>query len=138
MGADLEGTAAGGFEPIGTEALGEAQNAETGPEALLGMSARAQDHLDEGTGVVADAGGLLQDAPMGPVVELAVLAGHVIGDGDVGMGSADPGMGRDAPMLVEHLDGAGRHPDVDLLLQQPVGHGVEAGIDLDVVGVSSG
>ncbi len=70
---------------------------------------------------------------MGPVVKLPVMAGHVVGDGDVGMRSADPGMGGDAVIPVEHLDRARRDADVDLFLQQPIGHGVEACVDLDVV-----
>src|SRR6516164_1700981 len=44
---DLERPAAGGFQPLATMGLGQAQDADTGAEALLGMRALPQDGLDE-------------------------------------------------------------------------------------------
>ena len=53
-GADLEATAAGGFEPFCAVLASQAQNAEAGAEALLGMGPAAQDDLDQGGGVGSD------------------------------------------------------------------------------------
>ena len=43
--ADLDGACGGGFETIGAERSGEAQNAEAGSESLLGMGPPLQDKI---------------------------------------------------------------------------------------------
>src|SRR5438046_1633090 len=52
---DGERALAGGFEPLIAVALAEAQDAETGTVALLGVGAIGEDRLDQGAGVGTDA-----------------------------------------------------------------------------------
>ena len=58
VGAGLDGAGprAGGFESLAAIALGEAQDAQAGAIALLGVGAIGEDGLDQGGGVRADGG----------------------------------------------------------------------------------
>jgi hypothetical protein len=76
-GADLEAAAAGGLEPFCAVLAGQAQDAEAGAEALLGMGPAAQDDLDQGGGVGSDDGGLAPDALVRPAGE-GMCSGTVV------------------------------------------------------------
>ena len=66
-GAEHQRAGAGGINAFGAVALDQAQNADAGAEALLGMRPRAQDDIDQRGGVRADRLGLMADALVGPV-----------------------------------------------------------------------
>ena len=100
--------------------LGQAHDAEAGAEALLGMAALAQDHLDQRRGVRPD---LRRPAlqSLGRPFGVAPMAGrHVVGDGGVLAVGRGPGVGGDALAMMEDLDRPGGEPDPDLLAQQAV------------------
>ena len=74
---------AGGINSFGAVALDQAQDADAGAEALLGMGPRAQDDIEHG-GVRADRLGLMADALVGPVAiapvwALGMCSGTVVG-----------------------------------------------------------
>src|SRR3954451_18323537 len=66
-GAERQGPGARAIQPLGAVSLAEPQNANAGPDPLLGMRARPQDHLDQRGRIVADGGGLTQDPLVGPI-----------------------------------------------------------------------
>src|SRR6516225_9681952 len=68
-----------GASAVGPGALDQAQDADAGAEALLGMRPRAQDHVDQHGAVGPDAGGFAADTLVRPVAIAAVRAGHVFG-----------------------------------------------------------
>src|SRR4051812_47277160 len=60
-GTERQGPGARAVQPLGAVSLAEPENADAGPEPLLGMRARAQDDLEQRGSIVADDGGLAQD-----------------------------------------------------------------------------
>src|SRR6516225_1754609 len=76
-GAERQRAGAGGVDAPGAVALDQAQDADAGAEALLGMRPRAQDHVDPHGAVGPDAGGFAADTLVRPVAIAAVRAGHV-------------------------------------------------------------
>src|SRR5437016_4234906 len=87
-GADLEPSFACGLESLDTVLASEPQDAQAGPEALLGMGPAAQDHVDQGGGVRPNDGGLTLDTLVGPAGVAAVRARHVLGHGGVAAAGA--------------------------------------------------
>ena len=65
--ADLDGARGGRLQTHDAERLGQAQDAETGAEALLGVRAILEDLLAERRGGGADQGGVATDAVDRPV-----------------------------------------------------------------------
>ena len=59
-GADLQGSFAGRFQPFAALGLGEAEDADTGAEALFGMGFGAQDDVDQDPGMGPVGGGRLR------------------------------------------------------------------------------
>src|SRR6266478_6011663 len=67
--ADVIAAPAGGFEACRPIALGEPEDAEAGPEALLGMRLGLHDRLEQRLRCRPDLRGLLHDAGGRPVAE---------------------------------------------------------------------
>src|SRR5215204_7224126 len=80
-GAEHQRTGAGGVDPLSAVAFDHPENADAGAEPLLGVWPRAQDHIGQDGGIVADRGGLAADAFMRPVAIAPVRTRHVVGDG---------------------------------------------------------
>ncbi len=72
VGADLQGPPAGGLQPVPPMGLGQAQDADTRPEALFGMRPALEDYPDQSRGVGAGGAGLAGNAFMGPTGMAAV------------------------------------------------------------------
>src|SRR3974377_373401 len=103
-GADLDGPVGGGLDARRTKRAGEADDAETGAIALLGMGPALEDLLAERRGRRADLAGVFPDALDRPA-GIAPMAGrHVFGNGGVLPVPAGPQMNGDALALVENLD----------------------------------
>jgi hypothetical protein len=132
-GTDLEAAPARRFEPIRAVLACQAQDAEAGAEALLGMWSAAQDHFDQGGGVGADGGGFALDALMGPAGVAAMSRRHVLWHGGVAAAQAAQQMAGDPLAPVEQLDRALGDARLDLLAQQAVRHRVIMAVDIDVV-----
>ena len=130
---DLEGAAAGGFETIGSIALAQAKDAETGAKALLGMRLLFEDGLDQAGRVRADGLGILLQALMGPAGVAAMRARHVLARRGVPPLLAGAEMARDPAASIEELDGARGDACADRLASQAVGDGVVVLVDLDVI-----
>ena len=118
---------------FGAVAFDQAEDADAGAEALLGMRPRAQDHVDQHGGVGADRGGLAADALVGPVAIAPVRTRHVLGDGGRPMRAQAAAMAGDPFAAMEDLDCRGGDPRLDLLADQLVRHAVVVLGDLDVV-----
>ena len=78
-GADLEGTATGGFEPLGAITLAQTHNAQARAEALLGMGTRFQNRFVHSRSRRAAGSSPLNEALWGPLGVLLVRFGHVSG-----------------------------------------------------------
>ena len=86
----------------------QAEDADAGAEALLGMRPRAQDDVDQGGGVVADRGGLAADPLMRPVAIAPVRARHVLRHRGRPMPAQAAQMDGDPLAAMEDLDGLRR------------------------------
>ena len=132
-GAEHQRAGAGGVDPRRAVAFDQAENADAGAEPLLGMRPRAQDHIGQDGGVVADRGGLAADALMRPVAIAPVRTRHVLGDGGRPMRPGAAAMAGDPLAAMEDLDRGGGDPRLDLLADQLVRHAVVVLGDLDMV-----
>jgi len=102
-------------------------------QTLLGVRPRAQDHIGQDGGVVADRSSLAADAFMRPVAIAPVRTRHVFGDSRRPMRPGAASMTGNALAAMENLDGRGGDPRFDLLTDQLVRHAVEVLGDLDMV-----
>jgi hypothetical protein len=143
--AELDRPRGRGFEAVGAKRTHQADDAETGAEALFGVRPALQDQLAQrGRGrtnrsrLAANA----LDGPVGPRVgpearprtgSTPVARRHVIGDGGVPLIAAGAQMRGDPLALQENLDGARRQPHLDLAAGEAVGDAVEMSFDLDVI-----
>ncbi len=121
-----KGGVADGVVPIGDGylrgdgggGLGEPENADAGPDPLLGMAGRAHDGQGQQAGMGAEACCFLDDAAVGPVLEASMLARHVsltvfFGGGDMSTDRRSSCMGSNSASFVQDLDGAGGDADID-------------------------
>ena len=76
--ADLKRRAAGGLQPLPAVTLGQADDADRGAEALLGVRALAHDDLDQRRGIAPDLTGLPPDPLRRPIGIAPVTARHVL------------------------------------------------------------
>src|SRR5271154_2282786 len=130
-GAENQRAGTGSVDPLDAEAFDQADNADAGAEALLGMRPRSQDHVDQHRCVGADQRGLAADALMGPIAIAPVRARHVVGDGGGPMQAQAALMAGDPLAAMEDLDGRDGDPRLDLLADQLVRHAVVVLGDLD-------
>ena len=134
-GAEHQRAGAGGIDPLGAVALDQAEDADAGAEALLGMRPRAQDDIDQhwrrrGRPLAASR----RMRSWRPVAIAPVGAGHVLGR----RWSADAGAAL-RRWLATRLPRwkistvRGGDPRLDLLAEQLVRHAVVVLGDLDMV-----
>src|SRR5215470_8432458 len=71
-------SSAGGLQPIRAIALGQAEDADGGAKALLGVRALAHDDLDQRSGVASDLAGLAGDPLRCPIGVAAMARRHVV------------------------------------------------------------
>src|SRR5436190_3096000 len=81
--ADLKRPAAGRLQPLPAKTLGQADDADRGAEALLGVRALADDDLDQRRGIAPDLAGLSADTLRRPIGIAPVTARHVLTHGGV-------------------------------------------------------
>src|SRR6516162_9825464 len=67
QGADLDGSGRGGFEASGAKRPHQADDAQTGAEALFGMRPTLQDQIAKASGGRADRSGSAANAFNGPI-----------------------------------------------------------------------
>src|SRR5580700_11228731 len=97
------------------------------------MGPRAQDDIDQHSGVWADRLGLMADALVGPVPIAPVGARHVLGDSGRAMRAQAAAMAGDPFAAMKDLDRCSGDARLDLLADQLVRHAVVMLGDLDVV-----
>ena len=131
--ADGDGAGAGGLQPGGPVALDEAEDAETGAVALLGVRAVGEDGLDEGGGLRAEGAGPVDEAGGGPLQVALMGFGHVGGLGGVPAPHVVADMGGHALAAMEQLDRGEGQAGVDVLVDEGVGDRVVMPVQLDVV-----
>ena len=131
--ADGQAALAGRLQPGVAIGLGQPQDAEAGPEALLGMRLGAHDGLDQGGRSRPDLGGKGQHPRRRPAGVAPMRARHVLGRRRVPPLQRRPRMGRHALAGVEHLDRGVGDARLDHLADQPRRHRVEMPVHLDVV-----
>src|ERR1700726_4846502 len=131
--ADLDGARGRRFETLGAERPHQANDTETGAEALFGVGPALQDQLAQGGRGGTDRRRLVANALDGPVGIAAVARRHVIGDGGVAVIAAGAQMRGDALALEKDLDGARRQPHLDLAAGGAGGGAVKGSLARDVV-----
>ncbi len=131
--SDLQGAAAGGLEPVGAVSLAQAQDAEAGTKALLGMRLLLEDGLDQAGGLGPDRVGLMLQALVGPAGIAAMRARHVRRHGGVPPRLPGTEMARNPAAAVEQLDGGRGDPRGQRLADQAVRDRVVMPVDLDMV-----
>src|SRR5450631_160669 len=135
IGARSDGHApcARSFEAGISVAFAEPKNAEAGAIALLGVRPIGKDRFGQCAGLWADLGGPVDDARRAPFHVLAMGSGHVLSDGGVTSPQVAAHVRGNALAVLEHLDGAVRHADLDVVAEMPMWHRVVVAVGLDVV-----
>src|SRR5262245_1129955 len=131
--ADGDGAGGGGLEPLGAERLDQADDAETGAEALLGMRLVLEDQLAQRRRVCSYQRGVLADAIDGPVGTAAVARRHVVRHGRVLVIAAHALMRGNACTLDEDLDRARADAHLDFAAGEAMRNAVVVAVDLDVI-----
>jgi hypothetical protein len=80
-GAEPQGARAGGIDPRSAKASDQAENADAGAEARLGVRPRAQNDIGQSDGIGADRSGLAANAVMGPVAIAPMRTRHMLSHG---------------------------------------------------------
>src|ERR1700756_1001999 len=88
QGADLDGSGRCGFEASGAERPNQADDAETGAEALFRMWPALQDQIAKGSGSRADRSSGAANAFNGPIGVTPVARRHVLSKGGMAMVAA--------------------------------------------------
>src|SRR5690606_30886593 len=102
-------------------------------EPLFRMRATGQNGDDQPLGLWSDRRGPTPEACRRPLRVSTVGTGHMLGVGAVTASAIATLMNGDAPAAVEYLDHPGRGADVDLLADKAVRHGIEEGLELDMI-----
>src|SRR5712691_6030606 len=132
-GADGDRPTAGGLDTVGAVLLREPQQAETGPIALLRVRPARENLLDERRGVRPHRGPPADQAGGTPLQMRAVRVGHVLGDRGEAAGMMTAAMHPDPRAALKYFEGRGRESKIDGLMNEPMGHGVEMPLDVDVI-----
>ena len=123
--ADLDGARGSGFQTCDTECSRQAENAEAGSEALLGMRPAIQDEIAQCCRRRPDEGGVSTDTANCPVGVTAMTGGHVIGERGV-LAVAAPSYVRSDPLALDKdLNRATGEPHLDFAAREAIGHAVE-------------
>jgi len=130
---DADGAPAGGCEATLARAFAQPHDAHTGAEALLGMRPRGQNGCDHLGGGLTRLRGPKHE-PLGrPCGRGLVGCGHVDGHRAVTPFAGRTLMAGHPCALVEDFDDLRTETDLELLLDQSVGHGVIVAVDFHVV-----
>src|SRR5437762_430537 len=121
------------LKPRGVVAPGEAQEAEAGAEALLGMRAPREDMTHDRRGRRPDRLGPEEEARRGPLRVAPVGVRPMRRLRREAVADVAPAMGGDAAAVAEDLDHRRGGADVDALADQRVGDTVVVMVELDVV-----
>lgn len=132
-GADGQRPFAGSFQGFRAVRLGEAHDAQTRAEALLGVASIAQDHLNQHRRVGPDLCGPSLQTLGRPFGMPSVTGWHVIRDRRVLAIGRGSDVGGNALTLMEYLHRPRGEPDPDLLTQQVVRGGEIMLAHLDVI-----
>ena len=132
-GADGDGPSAGRLDAFGAVLLREAQQAETGPVALLGMRPTRENLLDEGGRLWSHGGAPPNQAGGAPLRVRPVGVGHVLGDRREAAGVMTAAMHSDPRAPLKHFHGRGREPEIDGLVNESIRDGVQMALDIDVI-----
>ena len=111
----------------------QAQDAEAGPIALLGVRPALQDQLGKLGGARTDRCRLAADPLDRPLGVAPVGTRHMFGERRMPAAPGAAQMHRDALALAEQLDGVGGDARVELLADQPMRHRVVMAVDVDVI-----
>ena len=133
QGADLDGSGRCGFEASDAERPHQADDTETGAEALFRMRPALKDQIAKGSGGRADRSGGAANAFNGPIGVAPVARRHMLGKGGVPMVGAAAPMRRDPLTLEKDLDDLRRQPHLDLVARKAVRDAVKMSLDLDMV-----
>src|SRR5690606_4182974 len=132
--ADPQRPRAGGFGPLGAEALRVADQRLARAVALLGMRSRGHDRGDHLRGVRADRLGPADQALRWPAPILLVILGSVRLVGHLrAPGAVAAAMASDSTAAEKQLHGRDRHAGVDVLAAQVMRDAVVPALVLDVV-----
>src|SRR5215469_11381243 len=131
--ADLDGARGGSLQTCDTECPGQAENAEAGSEALLGMRSALQDKIAQCRCCRPDQCGISPNPADRPVGVPAVTGRHVIGDGGMLAVAASSHVRGDPFALDEDLYGAAGEPHLDFAAREAIRHAVEVVLNLNVV-----
>ena len=123
----------GSRQAVVTVTLAQAQDPQTGAEALLGMRTVGHEVADDPGGGRSGLFGPAHQAFRGPLGVRAMGLGHVLGDGGVAALQRGAHMAGDALALVAAFDRMLGEAHVQGLLHQGVGHRVVVTVDLDVI-----
>ena len=132
-GAGVERADAGGVESVGAVAFAEADEAEAGAVALLGVREALEELLDEEPDSRAEARAPRDEAGGRPLDVALVGLGAVRGVGGEAALERTAGVGRHAAAVMQDLDGGRGQADVDLFVDEAVGDAVGVALDADVV-----
>src|SRR6266478_2463939 len=132
-GADVETAVAGRLQSVGAVLPRQAQDAEAGAVALLGMGPALQDQLGELGGAWTDYRRFTADPLDGPLGIAPVRTRHVFGDRGVPATTGAAQVDGDALASAEQLNGMGGDARFELLADQPVRYRVIVPVDVDVI-----
>jgi hypothetical protein len=130
---ESEGTAAGGFQPFSTIAFPQPHDAQTRPEALLGMRTRGENRFHHLRGGRTTVGRPSDQALRGPFHVMAVSRRHVRGDRTVASFEVGAEVARHAGALVEEFHHPGTHTHLELVLDERIGHRIVVAVDFHVI-----
>ena len=131
--ADLDRPATGRFQALRPVCLSEFDDADTCPEALLGMRFMTHDNVDERLGGGTDFAGLAHDPLRCPVGVTAMCTWHVLAHRRVPFIGGPTHMGGDTLAVIKDLNRAGCKARPQLSADQCVRHRVVVLLDLDVI-----
>jgi hypothetical protein len=132
-GCHRAGAGARRFQPGGAVAFGQAQDAETGAIALLGMGPLGENRFDERGRLRADRLRPADDPGRRPFQMALVRLGHVGGVRGVPAADIGAAMRGDSLAAVKDLDGAHACAHVDGLVHERVRDGVVMAVQFDVI-----
>src|SRR4051794_11470764 len=120
--ADIDPTLARSLDTLSAIAAHQAENAETGAEALLGVRLGSEDQRHQLRGGGTDPSGLASQPGGCPVSIATMCTGHVVWHRSVPMPHRAADMHGEADTVVEDLHRAVGDASLHYLSDQPVGH----------------
>ena len=131
--ADFDGTRRDRFGSFIAEFAIKTQHAQAGSKALFGMPSARQDGDNQPFSLRPDGGCPFAEPFRRPLGILAMGTGHMVGVCPVAATAIPTLMDSNAFAAVEYLDHLLRRTDINLLADEIVRHGIEEGLELDMV-----